>query len=83
MFREDNLVGVGIIVRNGEGSVMASMAECFQLPLSITAIEVIAAKKALQFAFNLGLSSIVLGDDPKITIDGLRREELALAEYGH
>ena len=59
------------------------MAENFQLPFSITAVEVIAAKKALQFAFDLGLSSIVLEDDSKITIDGLRREELALAEYGH
>ena len=65
------------------GSVMAFMAENFQVPFSITAVEVIAAKKALQFAFDLGLSSIVLEGDSKITIDGLRREELALAEYRH
>ena len=58
------------------GSVMAFMAENFQLPFSIIAVEVIAAKKALQFAFDLGLSSIVLEGDSKITIDGLRREEL-------
>ena len=83
MFREDNLAGVGVIVRNSEGSGVASMAESFQLPFSITAVEVIATKKALQFAFDLGLSSIVLEDDSKITIDGLRREELSLAEYGH
>ena len=62
---------------------MASMAESFQLPLSITVVEVIAAKKALQFAIDLGLSSIVLEGDSKITIDGLRREELSLEEYGH
>ena len=83
MFREDNLAGVGVIVRNSEGSGVASMAESFQLPFSITAVEVIATKKALQFAFDLGLSSIVLEGDSKITIDGLRREELSLAEYGH
>ena len=83
MFREDNLTGVGVIVRNGEGKVMASMVESFQLPLSITVVEVIAAKKALQFAIDLGLSSIVLEGDSKITIDGQRREELSLEEYGH
>ncbi|XP_065636438.1 uncharacterized protein LOC136070424 [Quercus suber] len=83
VFREDNLTGIGVIVRNGEGRVMASMAESFQLPLSITAVEVIAAKKALQFAIDLGLSSIVLEGDSKITIDGRRGEELSLAEYGH
>ena len=59
------------------------MAESFQQPLSITAIEVIATKKALQFAIDLRLSSIVLEGDSKITIDGLRREELSLVEYGH
>ena len=62
---------------------MASMVESFQLPLSITVVEVIAAKKALQFAIDLGLSSIVLEGDSKITIDGQRREELSLEEYGH
>ena len=62
---------------------MASMVESFQLPLSITVVEVIAAKKALQFAINLGLSSIVLEGDSKITIDGQRREELSLEGYGH
>lgn len=40
--------------------VVASMAESFQLPFSVTAVEVIAAKKALQFAKDLGLSSVVL-----------------------
>ena len=59
------------------------MAESFQQPLSITAIEVIVAKKALQFAIDLRLSSIVLEGDSKITIDGLRREELSLVKYGH
>ena len=83
MFREDNLTSVGVIVRNREGKVMASMVESFQLPLSITVVEVIAAKKALQFAIDLGLSSIVLEGDSKITIDGLRGEELSLEEYGH
>ena len=78
-----NLTSVGVIVRNGEGKVMASMVESFQLPLSITVVEVIAAKKALQFAIDLGLSSIVLEGDSKITIDGQRREELSLEEYGH
>ena len=74
---------LGVIVRNGEGRVVASMAESFQLPFSVIAVEVIAAKKALQFTIDLGLSSIVLEGDSKITIDGQRREELSLEEYGH
>ena len=83
MFRDDNLAGAGVIVRNENGRVVASMAESFQLPFSVTAVEVIAAKKALQFAKDLGLSSIVLEGDSKITIDGLMGEDSSLAEYGH
>ena len=74
---------LGVIVRNGEGRVVASMAESFQLPFSVIAVEVIAAKKALQFAKDLRLSSIVLEGDSKIAIDGLMSEEYSLAEYGH
>ena len=44
------------------------MAESFQLPLSIIIVEVIAAKKALQFAIDLKLSSIVLEGDSKIRL---------------
>ena len=83
MFRDDNLVGAGVIVQNENGRVIASMAESFQLPFSVTIVEVIAAKKALQFAKDLGLSSIVLEGDSKITIDGLMGEDSSLAEYGH
>ena len=59
------------------------MAESFQLPFSVIAVEVIAAKKALQFAKDLRLSSIVLEGDSKIAIDGLMSEEYSMAEYGH
>ena len=83
MFRDDNLAGAGVIVQNENGRVIASMAESFQLPFSVTIVEVIAAKKALQFAKDLGLSSIVLEGDSKITIDGLMGEDSSLAEYGH
>lgn len=60
MFRDENLASVRVIVRNENGRVVASMAESFQLPFLVTAVEVIAAKKALQFAKDLGLSSVVL-----------------------
>ena len=83
VFRESELAGVGVIVRNGEGSVVASTEESFQLPFLINAMEVIATKKVLQFAKDIGLSSIILKGDSKITIDGWKSKEISLAEYGH
>ncbi|XP_023911951.1 uncharacterized protein LOC112023571 [Quercus suber] len=51
--------------------VVASMAEAFPLPFSITTVEVIAAGKALKLARDLALTSIVLEGDSKTTIDAL------------
>nr|POE71779.1 hypothetical protein CFP56_31880 [Quercus suber] len=83
VFREMQRAGVGVIVRNAEGCVLASMAETFHLPFSVAAVEVIAAKKALQFARDIGLSSIILEGDSKITIDGLKSTYSSLNDYGH
>ena len=63
--------------------MIASMAEMFPLPFLVTIVEVIAASKALRLARDLGLSSIVLEEDSKITIDTLLSEDPSLAEYGH
>lgn len=71
VFREENYAGVGTIIQDDSGQVVASMAEKFSLPYSIAAVEVIAAKKAFRFALDLGLSSIVLEGDSKNTIDVL------------
>lgn len=46
-------------------------------------MDVIVAKMALQFAKDLGLSSIILEGDSKIAIDGLKSKKISLAEYEH
>ena len=60
-----------------------STAETFHLPFSVAVVEVIAARKALQFAKDIGLSSIILEGDSKIAIDGLKSMNSFLNEYGH
>ena len=83
VFQDENCTSMGVIIRDWNGQVVASMAEAFPLPFSVTAVEVIAASKALRLANDLGLSSIVLEGDSKITMDALAGENLSLAEYGH
>ena len=71
----------GFIDMNGQ--VVASTAETFPLPFSMIAVEIIVAIKALCFANDLGLPTIVLEGDSKITIDALAGEDSSLTEYGH
>lgn len=83
VFREIQRAGLGVIVRDSEGRVCASMEESLHLPFSIAAVEVLAAKKAIQFAKDLGFHSIILEGDSKIAINGLLRNNSTLTEYGH
>ena len=83
VFRENQRAKVGVIVRDAVGRVCASMAESFHLPFSVAAVEVLAAKKALQLAKDLGFHSIILEGDLKMAIDGLLSKNSSLNEYGH
>ena len=82
-FREDNHASMGVIIRDWNGQVVASMAKTFPLPFSMIAVEVITATKALRFAKELGLLFVVLEGDSKITMDALASENPSLTEYGH
>ena len=82
IFREQK-AGVGVIIRDEYGRVIASMADSISLPLSVDAVEAFAAKEALKFAQECGLSAIVLEGELKRTIDSLLCEDVSLADIGH
>lgn len=82
IFREENKAGVSVIIRDHRGRVIASMAKNFPLPFLVSEVEVIAAKKALKFASELGLSAIVREGDSKTTIDAMLSGEVSLADIG-
>ena len=83
IFREDQKAGVGVIMRDEQGRVIASMADNYPLPFSVDAVEAFAAKEALKFAHELGLSTIVLEGDSKHTIESLKCEDVSLVDIGH
>ena len=83
IFREEQKASVGVIIRDEHGRVIASMADGISLPFSVDAVEAFAAKEALKFAQECGLSAIVLEGDPKRTIDSLLCEDVSLAAIGH
>nr|POF27193.1 hypothetical protein CFP56_08563 [Quercus suber] len=78
VFSEVQRAGVGAIVRDAEGSVLASMAESFHLPFSVATVEVIAAMKSIQFTKDLGLTSFILKGDSKSAIEGLKCKSSSL-----
>lgn len=59
------------------------MAEKFPLPYSVIVVEVIVAIKALGFASENGLASIILEGDSKITINALLGVDSSHADFGN
>ena len=49
IFREEQKAGVGVIIRDEHGKVIASMADGISLPFSVDVVEAFAAKEALKF----------------------------------
>ncbi|XP_075659055.1 uncharacterized protein LOC142628913 [Castanea sativa] len=83
VFREDNMARVGVIIRDENGQIIASMAEKVPLPNSVAALEAVVAVKAFNFAAELGISSVVVEGDSEIVIKALLNEDISFACHGH
>ena len=60
VFKEKNLAGIGYIIRNDKGLVMAAFTQFIPLPTSVETMEVLAVRSAIGFAKELSLDQIIL-----------------------
>ena len=79
IFAEDRLVGLGVVIHNDHGLIMASLTQQIPLPGSVIEVEVLAARKALE----LGFDNITLEGDSEVLINSLAKGGNSLAHYGH
>ena len=83
-FEQKKKAGLGVVIRNQEGLVMASLSQLFQLPPStVIEVEALAERWALELALELGFDHIVLEGDSKILIKILKNNSSTLAPLGH
>ena len=71
LFNVDNIVGLGVVIRNEQGQVMVSLSERLPLPSSVIEVEALAAQRGLQLAAETGFKNIVLESDSRILITAL------------
>ena len=81
-FKEQNKSGVGVVIRDGNGLVLASLAK--QIPQLYTALEVeaMAAATALSFASQLGFHSGILESDSQLLVSALIENHTYLSTDG-
>ncbi|KAF8408042.1 hypothetical protein HHK36_007182 [Tetracentron sinense] len=72
---EDRSAGVGVVVRDHNGDLIAAMSKRISNTQSAAVIEAIAAREGLKFALELGIQEVILESDSVNTIRALTSQE--------
>ena len=72
LFEADNTAGLGVVIRNEHGQVMASLSERILLPSTVLEVEALATRRGMELAVETGFRNIVLESDSQILITALR-----------
>jgi ribonuclease HI len=82
VFKETNEAGIGVVVRNKAGHVMASLVQKVRYPQSVESIEAWAAKRAVQFVSEIGLKEAEFEGDSKTIVAALNDPHHCPTHYG-
>ena len=82
VFTEENCSGMGVIVQDREGLVIAVMSEKIPQLLKPIEIEAMAAIRAFEFAREVGISEAILERDSLLVIKALATKDIGLAPFG-
>ena len=82
IFGASNMSGIGVVIRDSNGDVLASCSQKIRQAYKAEKIEALAAFKALSFAFELGFHSAILEGDSLGLIQALKSKERSLSPMG-
>ena len=83
MFNERDEAGIGVIIRNPRGEVMAALSEKIQKPPSTEILELLATKRAVRFSLETGFNKSVFEGDSELVIKSLRHGGYENSLGGH
>ena len=72
IFKIENKSGIGVVVQDPTGAVLASMAQSFSPALTRVEIKVVAAARALEFGLETGLVETILEGDSELIMNSLK-----------
>ena len=72
-----------MVVCDHQARVMASMSEKIKLPSSSDEVEALATVRAISFALELHLPSVIVKGDSELIISTLQSEEESFTSFGH
>ena len=83
VFEDLGAVGIGVVVCNSSGEVLAALSEIIPLPSSIVALETIAARLVVLFIRELGFSGTIFEGDSEMAISTIKKQSFQHPVVGH
>nr|XP_023905622.1 uncharacterized protein LOC112017406 [Quercus suber] len=83
VFKDKGEAGMGVVVCDSQGKVIASLAEKIQSLSSLDEVEALAGVRAITLAMGLNLPSFIVEGDSEVVISTLRKEEEPFSSFGH
>ncbi|XP_030923046.1 uncharacterized protein LOC115949925 [Quercus lobata] len=83
IFAQQARAGIGVVIRNEDGAVMASMAQQLPLLTTVAQVEALAARRAMEFALDLGITRVIMERDSEVICKELKDPNPSLALHGH
>jgi ribonuclease HI len=81
-FKESNEGGIGVVIRNQAGQAIATLSQKLTATHSIEMTEALAARRAILFAKEVGLTNVEFEGDAKNVICDLCSSEIMYSAYG-
>ena len=82
-FPSKNLAGLGAIIRNDNGLIMAAFSQPIPLPTSVETVEVLAARSAMCLARDLNFDQVIFEGDAEVIIKAINNGDFSSSNFGH
>ena len=83
LFGESECTGLGVVIRNLEGEVMAALFEKIVKPLVAELVEIMVAQRAMLFSIETGFHNSVFEGDSTSIIKLLQDRMVCHSQGGH
>ena len=83
VFEDLGAAGIGVVVRNSSGTIVAALSKIVPCPSSVLALETIAARRAVLFLQELNLHGSILEGDSESSISAIKNQYFNHPDVGH
>nr|POE83174.1 hypothetical protein CFP56_73043 [Quercus suber] len=83
VFKETNEAGIGVVIQNDKGEILAALSENIVMPSSVVMVEILATQRVVQFALEIDILHSIFEGDSKIVFKAMTLDVDPFSSIGH